>query len=300
MWLSKWFSKIILPSVNKDTILPVAKSYAIITFGLFVNAIGWTVFLIPAEITGGGLTGVSSLLFYAFEFKVGVTYLIMNGLLIVLGIRFLGKSFGLKTIFATVVLSLFLSILEGIITEPIVDENFMSAVVGGILAGAGVGLTISQGGSTGGTDIIAMMINKYKNISPGKILLYLDILIISSSYLVFQSIEKMVYGYVSMAVTAYTIDMVLTGAKRTVQMFILSKKYEIIANRVGTEVRRGITILNGKGWYTQEESKILMILVRKQESNHILKIIKETDPDAFISLGNVMGVYGSGFERIRG
>jgi uncharacterized membrane-anchored protein YitT (DUF2179 family) len=258
------------------------------------------VFLIPAEITGGGLTGVSSLLFYAFELRVGVTYLIMNGLLIVLGIRFLGKSFGLKTIFATIVLSLFLSIFEGIITEPIVDENFMSAVVGGILAGAGVGLTISQGGSTGGTDIIAMMINKYKNISPGKILLYLDILIISSSYLVFQSIEKMVYGYVSMAVTAYTIDMVLTGAKRTVQMFILSKKYEIIANRVGTEVRRGITILNGKGWYTQEESKILMILVRKQESNHILKIIKETDPDAFISLGNVMGVYGSGFERIRG
>jgi uncharacterized membrane-anchored protein YitT (DUF2179 family) len=300
MWLSKWFSKIILPRINKETILPVAKSYAIITFGLFINAIGWTVFLIPAEITGGGLTGVSSLLFYAFEFRVGVTYLIMNGLLIVLGIRFLGKSFGLKTIFATIVLSLFLSIFEGIITEPIVDENFMSAVVGGILAGAGVGLTISQGGSTGGTDIIAMMINKYKNISPGKILLYLDILIISSSYLVFQSIEKMVYGYVSMAVTAYTIDMVLTGAKRTVQMFILSKKYEIIANRVGTEVRRGITILNGKGWYTQEESKILMILVRKQESNHILKIIKETDPDAFISLGNVMGVYGSGFERIRG
>lgn len=300
MWLSKWFSKIILPRINKDTIVPVAKSYAIITFGLFVNAIAWTVFLIPAEITGGGLTGVSSLLFYAFELRVGVTYLIMNGLLIVLGIRFLGKSFGLKTIFATIVLSLFLSIFEGIITEPIVDENFMSAVVGGILAGAGVGLTISQGGSTGGTDIIAMMINKYKNISPGKILLYLDILIISSSYLVFQSIEKMVYGYVSMAVTAYTIDMVLTGAKRTVQMFILSKKYEIIANRVGTEVRRGITILNGKGWYTQEESKILMILVRKQESNHILKIIKETDPDAFISLGNVMGVYGSGFERIRG
>jgi len=295
-----WLSKIILPKINKDTFVPIAKSYAIITFGLFINAIGWTVFLIPARITGGGLTGVSSLLYYAFELHIGATYLIINGLLIVLSIRFLGKSFGLKTIFATAVLSLFLSLLEGIVTEPIVDEHFMSAVVGGILAGAGVGLAISQGGSTGGTDIIAMMINKHKNISPGKILLYLDIIIISSSFFVFQSIEKMVYGYVSMAVTAYTIDMVLTGAKRTVQMFILSKKYEIIANRIGTEVRRGITILNGKGWYTQEETKILMILVRKQESNHILKIIKETDPDAFISLGNVMGVYGSGFDRIKG
>lgn len=296
MW---WSNKIRLPKFNRETAFPIVKSYLIITFGLFVNAIGWTVFLIPAEITGGGLTGVSSLLFYAFKFRVGISYLIMNSVLILLGIRVLGKSFGLKTIFATVVLSLFLSLFEGVVTEPIVDENFMSAVVGGILAGIGVGLAISQGGSTGGTDIIAMMVNKYRNISPGKILLYLDIIIITSSYLVFQSIEKIVYGYVSMAVTAYTIDMILTGAKRTVQMFILSKKYEIIANRVGTEVRRGITILNGKGWYTQEESKILMILVRKQEANYILKIIKETDPDAFISLGNVMGVYGSGFERIR-
>src|SRR6056297_1907194 len=284
---------------SKDQLLPIFRSYGIITIGLFINALGWTVFLIPAEITGGGMTGVSSLLFYAFKFKVGLSYLLMNGVLLLLGIKVLGKSFGIKTVYATLVLSLFLSLLEGIVTEPIVDEHFMSAVVGGILAGAGVGLAISQGGSTRGTDIIAMMINKHKNISPGKILLYLDIIIISSSFFVFQSIEKMVYGYVSMAVTAYTIDMVLTGAKRTVQMFILSKKYEIIANRVGTEVRRGITILNGKGWYTQEETKILMILVRKQESNHILKIIKETDPDAFISLGNVMGVYGSGFEQIK-
>jgi uncharacterized membrane-anchored protein YitT (DUF2179 family) len=267
---------------------------------LFLNALAWTVFLIPAEITGGGMTGVSSLLYYAFGFRVGLSYLIMNSILILLGIRVLGRSFGIKTIFATVVLSLFLSIFEGLVAEPIVDENFMSAVVGGILAGVGVGLAISQGGSTGGTDIIAMMINKYKNISPGKILLYLDIIIITSSYLIFNSIEKIVYGYVSMAVTAYAIDMVLTGAKRTVQMFILSKKYEIIANRVGNEVRRGITILDGKGWYTQQDTKILMILVRKSESNHILKIIKETDPDAFISLGNVMGVYGSGFDRIKG
>ncbi len=296
MWLSK---KIRFQKVTRENALAVLKSYSIITVGLFINAIGWTVFLIPAEITGGGITGVSSLLYYAFQFKIGLSYLIINSVLILLGIRVLGRSFGIKTIFATVVLSLFLSILEGLVPEPIVDENFMSAVLGGILAGAGVGLAISQGGSTGGTDIIAMMINKHRNISPGKILLYLDIIIITSSYLIFNSIEKIVYGYVSMAVTAYAIDMVLTGAKRTVQMFILSKKYEIIANRVGTEVRRGITILNGKGWYTQEETKILMILVRKQESNHILKIIKETDPDAFISLGNVMGVYGSGFERIK-
>src|SRR6056297_158476 len=284
---------------SKDQLLPIFRSYGIITIGLFINALGWTVFLIPAEITGGGMTGVSSLLFYAFKFKVGLSYLLMNGVLLLLGIKVLGKSFGIKTVYATLILSLFLSLLEGIVTEPIVDENFMSAVIGGIMAGAGVGLAISQGGSTGGTDIIALMINKNRNISPGKILLYLDIIIITSSYLIFQSLEKIVYGYVTMAVTAYTIDMILTGAKRTVQMFIFSKKYEIIANRIGTEIRRGITIIHGKGWYTQEDAKILMILVRKQESNYILRIIKETDPEAFISLGNVMGVYGQGFDRIK-
>jgi uncharacterized membrane-anchored protein YitT (DUF2179 family) len=285
--------------VNPQKIYPILRSYGIITFGLFVNAVGWTAFLIPAEITGGGMTGVSSLLFYAFDFRVGLSYLVMNTLLILLGIKILGRSFGIKTVYATLVLSFFLSLLEGIVTEPIVDEHFMSAVVGGILAGVGVGLAISQGGSTGGTDIIAMMINKNRNISPGRIILYLDIIIISSSYLVFQSIEKMVYGYVSMAVTAYTIDMILTGAKRTVQMFILSRRHEIIANRVSSEINRGITILHGKGWYTQQETKILMILVRKYESNHILKIIKESDPDAFISVNNVMGVFGYGFDRIK-
>jgi uncharacterized membrane-anchored protein YitT (DUF2179 family) len=296
-----WWSRIRKPGfhIDKNQIYPTLRSYAIITFGLFVNALGWTVFLIPAEITSGGMTGVSSLLYYGFKLPMGLTYLVMNVFLIILGIKVLGRSFAIKTVYATLVLSFFLSILEGIVVDPIVDEDFMSAVVGGILAGAGVGLAISQGGSTGGTDIIAMMINKHRNISPGRILLYLDIIIISSSYLVFQSIEIMVYGYVSMAVVAYTIDMVLTGAKRTVQMFILSRRHEIIANRISSEINRGITILHGKGWYTQQDTKILMILVRKYESNHILRIIKETDPDAFISVNNVMGVFGYGFDPIK-
>lgn len=296
-----WWSRIRKPRIKleKKQIFPTLRSYAIITFGLFVNALGWTVFLIPAEITSGGMTGVSSLLYYGFRLPMGLTYLVLNIFLIILGVRVLGRHFAIKTVYATVMLSFFLSILEGVVVEPIVDEDFMSAVVGGILAGAGVGLAISQGGSTGGTDIIAMMINKHRNISPGRILLYLDIIIISSSYLVFQSIEIMVYGYVSMAVVAYTIDMVLTGAKRTVQMFILSKRHEIIANRISSEINRGITILHGKGWYTQQDTKILMILVRKYESNHILRIIKETDPDAFISVNNVMGVFGYGFDPIK-
>lgn len=275
------------------------KAYFIIIIGLFINALGWTAFLIPAEITGGGVTGVATLIYYATNVPVWIPYLIINGILIVISMKILGKGFGIKTIFATVVLTLFFSLLQGIIKEPIVNENFMSAVIGGILAGAGVGIVFSQGGSTGGTDIIAMIINKYRNISPGKIILYADILIISSSFIIFKSIEKIVYGYVTMAVTAYTIDLLLTGAKRTVQLFIFSKKYDEISEKIATDINRGITLIDGTGWYTKQESKIVMVLVKKQESNSLLKIVKEIDPDAFISVNSVMGVYGNGFERIR-
>lgn len=277
-----------------------AKTYLIIIIGLFINALGWTAFLIPAEITGGGVTGIATLVFYATSIPVWIPYIIINGILIVVSMKVLGKSFGIKTIFATVTLTFFFSVLQGIIKEPIVNENFMSAVVGGILAGVGVGIVFSQGGSTGGTDIIAMIINKYRNISPGKIILYADVLIISSSFLIFKSIEKIVYGYVTMAVTAYAIDMVLTGAKRTVQVFIFSKSHEDIASKIANDMGRGITLIDGTGWYTKKQSKIVMVLVKKQESNTLLRIVKSIDPDAFISMNSVMGVYGLGFERIKG
>lgn len=275
------------------------KEYSIITIGLFINALGWTAFLIPAEITGGGITGVATLIFYASKFPIGISYLTINAILIISSFKMLGKGFGIKTVYAITVLSIFLSVLQGIIKDPIVTENFMSAVIGGILAGVGVGIVFSQGGSTGGTDIIAMMINKFRDISPGKVILYADVIIISSSFLIFHSLEKIVYGYVTMAITAYTIDLVLTGTKRTVQLFIFSKEHEKIAERVANEIKRGITVLDGKGWYTKTDSKILLILVRKQESYDILRIIKEIDPSAFISVNNVMGVYGKGFDPIK-
>lgn len=275
------------------------QNYSIITVGLFINTLGWTAFLIPARITGGGITGVATLIFYATEIPVWIPYLIINVFLILISIKILGRSFGIKTIYATLVLTLFFSILQGIIVKPIVNETFMSSVVGGILAGAGVGIVFSQGGSTGGTDIIAMIINKYRNISPGKVILYADVIIISSSFLIFKSIEKIVYGYVTMSITAYAIDLILTGAKRTVQLFIFSKKYQEIADKVTSEMGRGITLIEGTGWYTKNESKILMVLVKKQESNSLLRIVKEIDPEAFISVNNVMGVYGKGFDRIK-
>jgi len=279
--------------------LKILRSYLIMAFGLFINALGWTAFLIPTEVTGGGGTGASTILFFATGIPVGITFLVINVFLIAIAIRILGASFGLKTILGVVLLAVFLSGLQQVITEPLVSDAFMSTVIGAILAGAGVGIVFTQGGSTGGTDIIAMIINKYRNISPGRVILYFDVFIISSSYLVFQSVEKMVFGYVAMAITVYVIDLILSGAKQSFQVFIFSQHYEKIAERIATELNRGITILNGEGWYTKQNTRIILVLIRKHEARQLLRIIKEIDPNAFMSMNNAMGVYGQGFEKIR-
>lgn len=281
------------------SLLDSIKSYAIITLGLFINALAWTAFIIPSEIVGGGVTGLSTLIFYASGFPVGVTFLLINIVLIIMGIKSLGLSFGIRTIYGSVMISLFLSILQHYITEPVVSDRFMAAIIGGIMGGASVGLVFSQGGSTGGTDIIAMMINKYRNISPGKLIMYMDVIVISSSYILFQSLEVLVFGFVVMSVASYAIDMVLMGHRQSVQMFIFSKHHDLIAEQIANEIGRGVTLLNGKGWYSKTESSILMVVVRRYETNQIFRTIKQIDPDAFISISNVMGVYGKGFDPIK-
>ncbi len=275
------------------------KSYGIITFALFANALAWTAFLLPSEIVGGGITGLSALIYYATGIPVAITLIIFNLILLIIGVKSLGFGFGIKTVYSAVVLAFFFGLLQPLITEPIVDDRFMSAILGGILGGASVGLVFTQGGSTGGTDIIAMLIAKYRNISQGRIILYLDLIIISSSYLLFQSLEVMVYGYVTMAVASYSIDMLLMGHRRSVQLFIFSPHYEEIAEKIANDIGRGITLLNGQGWYSREESAVLVVVVRRHESSMVFRTIKEVDPEAFISVANVMGVYGKGFDPIK-
>ncbi len=286
--------------VNMNRKLAIAiKDYIIITFGLLLFALGWLVFLIPAEITGGGVSGVGAVLYFATKIPVSVTYLSVNVVLVLVAIKILGANFGVKTIYSILVLSLFFAVFQGIVKEPIVDDMFLSAVLGGMACGIALGIVFSRGGSTGGTDIFAMIVNKYRNISPGRIILYCDVIIIASSYFVFQSPEKLVYGYVSMWVVAYSLDSFLSGANRSAQMFIISKEYEKIANFINNEAIRGVTILDGTGWYTRENTKIIMSVVRKKETSQIFRKIREIDPDAFISMGSVMGVYGKGFDKLK-
>jgi len=279
--------------------IKIFQTYFIIAFGLFVNSIGWTAFLIPSKVIGGGLTGVGTLIYYITGFPVGISYLVMNFFLIVIAIKILGKKFGVKTIFAICLTSLYTTIFQQIFKTPLVNDSFMATIIGAGLGGAGIGIVFTQGGSTGGTDIIAMIINKYKDISPGRVLLMVDALVIGSSFLVFKSIEKTIYGFVAIAVSTYVIDIVLQGTKQSAQIFVISEKYEKIADRITKEMHRGVTIIDGKGWYSHESKNIIMVLVRKNETQNILRVVHEEDQRAFTSISSVTGVYGKGFESIK-
>jgi uncharacterized membrane-anchored protein YitT (DUF2179 family) len=283
----------------KQNISNLVKDYIIITIGLLMYVVGWMLFLVPAEITGGGVSGISAVVFFATKIPISATFLAVNAVLVLIAIKILGANFGIKTIYSIVVLSVFFAVFQNILEKPLVDDTFLSAVLGGMAGGIGLGIVFSRGGSTGGTDIFAMIIMKYRNISPGKIIMLCDVVIIASSYFVFQSPEKLVYGYVSMWVVSYSLDSFLSGANRSAQMFIFSTKYEEIADFITRDAYCGVTVFDGVGWYSKENVKIVMSIVRKKETSAIFRKIKEIDPDAFISMGSVMGVYGQGFEKLK-
>lgn len=280
-------------------ILEKIKTYIFLTFGLGCVAFAWSGFLIPSKIISGGLAGISTLLAYHFGWNIGLVTLLLNGFLIVVAMKIIGASFGVKTIYGAVLFSALLTILVPLFPAPVVSDRFMATVLGGILAGLGGGIVFVNGGSSGGTDIIAMIINHYKNISLGRLLMMVDAVIISSSYFVYGSVETMAYGFVTLAITGYTVDMLITGTKQSVQFLIITKRYEEIAKAIITDANRGVTILNGTGGYSGNEVKVLMVMARKNESTHILKIVQDIDPEAFLTMGSVMGVYGQGFDTIR-
>ncbi|MEG2666145.1 MAG: YitT family protein, partial [Bacteroidales bacterium] len=268
-------------------------------------------FIINSEIVGGGINGVSTLIYYASNrtLPVGTTALILNIILLVIGFKILGNSFGFKTIYAIFMLSVFIMMWQGLMHEGILkDDPFLSAVIGGALTGVAIGTSFNYGGSTGGTDILALIITKYRNVSPGRVILYCDVCIISSAYIVFhyfldktpiESFRIVLYGFVVMAVVSYTIDLIVLGAQSSVQMIILSKKHDEIAEMINNDMKRGVTFLHGTGSYAKEDTELLFVVVRKYEMQSVLRRIKDIDPQAFMSITTVTGVYGKGFDRIK-
>ena len=304
--------------LKKKTIIHHVKDYSFLVLGLLLYVLGWTVFLVPNNLVGGGVTGVASIIQYATHgvIKIGYTYFTVNILLLVIALFTLGKGFGGKTVVAIVLASLGLNLFQTWIPAEIcqtlaVDNGkLMSVIMGGILVGVGIGFTMTAGGSTGGTDIIALIVNKYRGISPGKMILGMDLVIILSSLLVpsytadgalipfTEKIVTVVYGLILITVCSTVLDMFLAGSKQSVQLFILSQKYEEIADAISKDLHRGVTVLDGQGWYTKQHTHVLMVLTRKTDLNIMLRYIKSIDPDAFLSVSTVTGVYGRGFESI--
>jgi len=276
------------------------KEYVTIVIGLALYALAWTGFLLPHKITTGGVTGIGALLFFSKGIPVAATYLTINLFLLIISIKIIGWKFCLRTIFGVLTLTLFLSVAQSLIKKPLlIEEPFMACVVGGVLAGFGIGIVFTANGSTGGTDIIAMVVNKYRNITIGRAMMYCDIIIISSSWFIFHSIDKIVFGLTTLVIMTYCVDFVVNGVRQSVQFMIFSKKYEEIASRINNEALRGVTVLDGMGWYSKEPVKVLVVMARKNESVKIFRIVKQVDSNAFVSQSSVIGVYGKGFDIIK-
>ena len=285
-----------------NRILEEIKSYVIIALGMLMYAFSATAFQIPNKIVGGGATGVGTVIYYLTDglIPVGVSYFLINVVLISIALKVLGPKFGIKSIFAICVGSFLLGILQPLFPESLVTDRFMCAVISGILKVAGISVALAQGGSTGGTDIVAMLVTKYRNVSPGKMIMYCDCGIIASSLLINFNIEGLMYGYVMMGVVSFTVDFVLTGKKQSAQLFIFTEKYEEVAERITERFVRGVTVVDCTGWYTGQAKKMLIIVVRKNEAIEVLKIAKRVDSNVFMTMNTVMGVFGKGFDEVKG
>jgi len=324
-------------AIVKKSFWTVVKEWALVTLGILIYVTGWALFLMPNNLVGGGVSGISSMIQYATggAIQMGYSYFVLNAILIILAMVVIGMGFGAKTIYAIILASVGLRFLPDLIPTEIIQTlalqngKLMSTLCGGVMAGIGIGMSISNGGSTGGTDIIALIYTKYRNVSPGKVILYIDFVIILSSLLIpsivpdldpatgkqligpdgeplthlmpfAEKVTTVIYGLILVTVNGRVIDSYLSGSQQSVQLFILSKHYAEIADSITHDLHRGVTVLDGKGWYTKEPAEVLMVITRKTDVNLFLRQIKAIDPNAFLSVSSVNGVYGRGFETIKG
>lgn len=289
-----------LPISNRQQLLRETKDYLLIALGMIMYAVGWTVFLLPNNLPSGAVPGIASVVYWATGFPVQYTYLLINFSLLLLALKILGLKFCLKTIFAVGVLTFAAPVFQHFVKGSLIDDQpFMACVLGASFCGGGIGIAFSANGSTGGTDIIAAIINKYRDITLGRVILICDVIIISSSYFVLHDWEKVVYGYVVLFISSFVLDQVVNSARQSVQFFIISQKYEEIGQRINKDLHRGVTFIDGVGCYTHNNVKMMFVLAKKRESNTIFRLIKDIDPNAFVSQSAVIGVFGEGFDKIK-
>lgn len=284
------------------------KDYFFITLGLVSYALGWAIFLLPYQITTGGTTGISAILYYATGFPIQWSYFIINAVLMTFAIKILGPKFSIKTTYAIVALTFLLWFFQLLVNDangvpPLIlgeGQDFMACLIGASMCGAGLGIVFNCNGSTGGTDIIAAIIHKYKDVTLGRMVMACDFIIISSCYFVFHDWRRVIFGFVTLFIIGFVLDYVVNSARQSVQFFIFSKEYDKIADRIIKETHRGVTVLDGTGWYSKQNVKVLVVLAYKRQSVEIFRLVKDIDPNAFISQSSVIGVYGEGFDKLKG
>lgn len=297
-----------MKSIDSQILRNEVKDYFYITLALSLIAFSYTAFLLPYEIVTGGLAGLASLFYYAVRLPIEDTFFAVNVVLLIGALKILGFKFLIKTIYATVVLSFFLwaaqeiapHTADGNLIKSLGDGNeFMAVIIGSFINGAGLAIVFLHNGSTGGVDIIAASVNKYRDMSLGTVIQMVDICIVSSSYFIFDDFSKIVFGLCTIVIETVSLDYIMNARRESVQFMIFSKKYQEIADAVARTVDTGVTILDGHGWYTGKEVKVLCTLTRKRNSVTVFRLIKMIDPDAFVSQSRVIGVYGEGFDTIK-
>jgi len=291
-----------MSKIGKTIILREFRDYLLITLGLVSYALGWTTFLLPYKVTTGGVTGIAAIIFYATGIPIQWSYFAINVVLLIFALKILGPKFSIKTIYAVFMLTFMLWFFQKVTgtTQWLgPNQDFMACILGAALCGIGLGVVYVNNGSTGGTDIIAAVVTKFRDVTFGRMILYCDIFIIASCYFVFYDWKRVVFGYCTMAVMSYVLDMVVNSARRSVQFIIFSSHYQEIADSITHDCNRGVTILNGMGWYSKEPMNVICVLAKKSQSTQIFRLVKDIDPNAFVSQSDVIGVYGNGFDNIK-
>lgn len=298
----------------KAVVMREVKDYFYITLGLISYSLGWAAFLLPYQITTGGTTGIGAIIYYSTGFPIQWSYFIINAFLMTFAIRILGPRFSIKTTYAIFMLTFLLWLFQLLVNNhleaptmtadgiPLLlgpGQDFMACIIGAAMCGVGLGITFNYNGSTGGTDIIAAIVNKYKDVTLGRMIMICDVVIISSCYFVFHDWRRVIFGFVTLFIIGVVLDWIINSARQSVQFFIFSKQYDEIADSITKETHRGVTVLDGVGWYSKNDVKVLVVLAKRRQSLDIFRLVKSIDPNAFISQSSVIGVYGEGFDTLK-
>lgn len=294
--------KSLKPEVGREV-----RDYIFITLGLFIYSLGWAAFLLPYQITTGGTTGISAIIYYSTGFPIQYSYFLINAFLMAFAIKILGPKFSIKTGYAIFMMTFLLGILQKLINgadgiPPLLigeGQDFMACLIGASMCGIGLGIVFNSNGSTGGTDIIAAIVNKYRDVTLGRMIMICDVVIITSCYFIFHDWRRVIFGFVTLFIIGFVLDYIVNSARQSVQFFIFSKEYEKIAEHIISDTKRGVTVLDGTGGYSKQPVKVLVVLAYKRQSVEIFRLVKDIDPNAFISQSSVIGVYGEGFDKIK-